>query len=155
MRANLLAHTNYRPGYSRKQLMRLHHHSANSLINRLVPSRQIENCLTKFLYLRRAIKNTKTVDPSHHCTSSQKLWSAVCLMLLKDQVYRLVSSCQHSFSHGKAFVRYATDRGVWLYWALTVELDMGGGRGGRRGGGGGQVDIIYLDVCKAFDKASR
>lgn len=31
---------------------------------------------------------------------------------------------------------------------------MGGGRGGR-GGGGGQVDIIYLDVCKAFDKASR
>ena len=69
--------------------MRLHHHSANSLINRLVPSRQIENCLTKFLYLRRAIKNTKTVDPSHHCTSSQKLWSAVCLMLLKDQVYRL------------------------------------------------------------------
>ena len=76
-------------------------------------------------------------------------------MLLKDQVYRLVSSCQHSFSHGKAFVRYATDRGVWLYWALTVELDMGGGRGGRGGGGGGHVDIIYLDVCKAFDKASR
>ena len=75
-------------------------------------SRQIENCLTKFLYLRRAIKNTKTVDPSHHCTSSQKLLSAVCLMLLKDQVYRLVSSCQHSFSHGKVFVRYATDRGV-------------------------------------------
>ena len=87
----------------------------------------------KFLYLRRAIKNTKTVDPSHHCTSSQKLWSAVCLMLLKDQVSRLVSSCQHSFSHGKAFVRYGTDRGDWLYWSLTVELDMGGGRGGRGG----------------------
>ena len=69
-------------------------------------------------------------------------------MLLKDQVYRLVSSCQHSFRHGKAFVRYGTDRGDWLNWSLTVELDMGGGRGG-------QVDIIYLDVCKAFDKASR
>lgn len=154
MRGNLLAHTNYRPGYSRKQLMRLHHHSANSLINRLVPSRQIENCLTKFLYLRRAIKNTKTVDPSHHCTSSQKLWSAVCLMLLKDQVYRLVSSCQHSFSHGKAFVRYATwSRCLTL---LGIDCRTGHGRGTRgAGGGGGQVDIIYLDVCKAFDKASR
>ena len=46
-----------------------------------------------------------------------------------------------TYLHSKALVRYATGRGVLPYWFPTAQ--------------GGQVDIIYLDMSKAFDKVLK
>ena len=55
-----------------------------------------------------------------------------------------MSAAAVTWLHGKAFMCYTIDRGVrltLLHWFLVVQE--------------GQVDIIYLDMSKAFDKVSH
>ena len=53
-----------------------------------------------------------------------------------------MSAAAVTWLHGKAFMCYTIGRGVRLtYWFLVVQE--------------GQVDIIYLDMSKAFDKVSH
>ena len=68
---------------------------------------------------------------------------------IKDQVYSLVRSCQHGFMTFMAKRSCVTQ----LFEVLDLigsQLDKEGG-----GGGGGGVEIIYLDMSKAFDKVSH
>ena len=53
-----------------------------------------------------------------------------------------MSAAAVTWLHGKAFMCYTIGRGVRLtYWFLVVQE--------------GQVDIIYLDMSKAFDKVLK
>ena len=57
-----------------------------------------------------------------------------------DQVYVLVSSCQHGFMAKSSCVTQL----VKVFDPIGSQLDKGG-----------QVDIIFLDMSKAFDKVSH
>ena len=66
---------------------------------------------------------------------------------IKDQVYSLVGSCQHGFMTFMAKRSCVTQ--------LVEVFDLIGSQLHKGGGGGGQVEIIYLDMSKAFDKVSH
>jgi len=61
---------------------------------------------------------------------------------IKDQVYSLVGSCQHGFMAKRSCVMQLVE----VFDLIGSQLDKGEG---------GQVEIIYLDMSKAFDKVSH
>ena len=58
---------------------------------------------------------------------------------IKDRVYSLIDSSQHGFITGRSCVTQ-----------LVEVLDYNGSQLDK----GGQVDVVYLDMSKAFDKVS-
>ena len=64
---------------------------------------------------------------------------------IKDQVYSLVGSCQHGFMAKRSCVMQLVE----VFDLIGSQLDKG------ERGGGGQVEIIYLDMSKAFDKVGH
>lgn len=89
-------------------------------------------------------KNNKEYAENYRPISSLYLVSKVmkCCMFnsIKDRMYSLIDSSQHSFITG------------WLYMAQLVEvLDYIGSQLNNRG----QVDVIYLDLSTACDKVSH
>ena len=65
---------------------------------------------------------------------------------IKDQVYSLVGSCQHGFMTFMA-KRSCVTQLVEAFDLIGSQLDKGAKRGG--------VEIMYLDMSKAFDKVSH
>ena len=59
---------------------------------------------------------------------------------IKDQFYILVGSCQHGFMAKRSCVTQLVE----VYCLIGSQLDKGG-----------QVDFIFLDISKAFDKVSH
>ena len=73
--------------------------------------------------------------------------SLLCLVMercllnaVKDQVYSLVGSCQHGFMAKPSCIAQLVE----VFDLIGSQLDKGG-----------QVNIIYLDMSKAFDKVSH
>ena len=62
---------------------------------------------------------------------------------IMDQVYILVGSCQHGFMAKRSCVTQLVE----VFDLIGSQLD--------KEGGGGQVDIIFLDMPKAFDEVSH
>ena len=140
MWTKLLAQTKFQPEHLRKQLARLILHSLHKLLRlgSLPTEWKLANIVP--VYKKENKEYIENYPPISLLCLVSKVMERCLFNAIKDQFYILVGSCQHGFMAKRSCVTQLVE----VYCLIGSQLDKGG-----------QVDFIFLDFSKAFDKVSH